>query len=107
MLRIVLAAVAGALLVVTTGFGQSPLTVEKLWSMDRLGDPQISPDSTQVAFVATHYDVDENTSWRGIYVTSLDGADRAGRLVTAKGVNSTNPRFAPSRSWIAKGCTTW
>ena len=47
------------------------LTPEILWSFGRIADPVVSPDGTQVLYSVTNYNIEENKSYRDLYVVSV------------------------------------
>lgn len=49
------------------------MTPEVLWSMGRLGDMSVSPDGNTVAYTVTWFKIDENKSYRDIYLTPVQG----------------------------------
>jgi len=56
---------------------RQPFTPEKLWQMQRLGDPEVSPDGMWSAFTVTKWSIEKNTSETDIYlVNNLSGEKR-------------------------------
>ena len=51
-----------------------PFSVHDMLAMDRLGDPQVSPDGKWVAYTVSTPDVEANRSRSDIWLTSVDGA---------------------------------
>jgi dipeptidyl aminopeptidase/acylaminoacyl peptidase len=49
------------------------LTPELLWSFDRIGIPQVSPDGKTILYGVTYFNIPENKSYRDLYVTPLTG----------------------------------
>lgn len=64
------------------------LTPEKLWELGRIGDSAVSPDGSQVAYLVSHYDLEENGGTASLILldlpAGLDQADAAQRLVTER-----------------------
>ena len=49
------------------------MTPEVLWSFGRIGEPDISPDGTKVLYSVTNYNIEENKSYRDLYVVAVNG----------------------------------
>ena len=49
------------------------MTPEVLWSFGRIGEPDISPDGTRVLYSVTNYNIEENKSYRDLYVVAVNG----------------------------------
>lgn len=49
------------------------MTPEVLWSFGRIGDPNVSSDGTKVLFSVTKYNIEENKSYRDLYVVPVAG----------------------------------
>jgi dipeptidyl aminopeptidase/acylaminoacyl peptidase len=47
------------------------LTPEKLWDLARVGGSAVSPDGSQVAYLVTRYDLDENSGTTSLYLQEL------------------------------------
>jgi len=66
--------IACVLLVAGTVYGGSrPFDVNALLKIQRISDPQISPDGKQVAFTVQTVEVEQNTKPKQIYVVALNG----------------------------------
>ncbi len=70
-----------------------PLTVQDLIAMDRISDPQPSPDGRWIAFVASSLDLEANRRRTDIWVVGVDG--RGLRRVTTDPASDFNPRWSP------------
>ena len=70
---------------------QSPFNVHDLVAMERIADPQPSPDGSRTAFVVTTMDLDANKGRKDIWMAATDGSG-AHRLTIDKG-NEWNPRW--------------
>jgi dipeptidyl aminopeptidase/acylaminoacyl peptidase len=68
--------------------------VRDLVALDRVSDPRISLDGSQVAFQVREADVANNKASTTLWLRSLRDAEPA-RRITAAGVNSTGPRWSP------------
>ncbi len=69
-----------------------PFTVEDMVAMQRVGDPQVSPDGSRVAFVVTTMDLDANRGRSDLWIAATDGSG-AHRLTTNP-ASDWNPRWA-------------
>ena len=49
------------------------MTPEVLWSFGRIGEPDVSPDGTKVLYSVTNYNIEENKSYRDLYVVGVNG----------------------------------
>jgi dipeptidyl aminopeptidase/acylaminoacyl peptidase len=84
---------------IVTAQAQRPITFDDLIEMQRIGDPQISPDGKTIAFVITTFDKNQNSSNSNIYVIPANGGEIR-QLTTAKRGNF-NPRWSPDGKTIA------
>ncbi len=78
---------------------KKPFDAEALWKLNRISDPQLSPDGKNVAFVVESPDVEANTRPRDIYVIPAGGGEA--RKVTTEGSSNTRPRWSPDSRRIA------
>jgi dipeptidyl aminopeptidase/acylaminoacyl peptidase len=79
--------------------GSHPLGVRDLWVLDRVSDPQPSPDGSRVAYVRRHDDAHTNGSVSSLYVVPITGGEP--RRLTAAGAVDTHPRWAPDGRRLA------
>lgn len=79
--------------------GTETLTAEKMWSLQRLGDPTLSPDGRVAVVPVTRYDVGENKGFTDLYLVPLDGG--AARPLTTDNAADTAPVFSPDGTRIA------
>ena len=74
------------------------LQVEDLFTIKRVGDPQISPDGRSVAYVVTTTDKARNSRSNQIWLVPAAGG--APRQLTSTGSND-RPRWSPDGRWLA------
>lgn len=67
--------------------------VTDLVNLDRVSDPQLSPDGKWVAFQLRETDFEANKGLTGLWMVASDGASEPRRLTT-KGQTSTTPRWS-------------
>ncbi len=68
-----------------------PFSVLDMLAMDRIGDPQVSPDGKWVAFSVSTPDLEANRSRTNLWVASVDG--KTTRQLTANAASDYNPRW--------------
>jgi dipeptidyl aminopeptidase/acylaminoacyl peptidase len=69
------------------------MTPEVLWSFGRLGEPTVSPDGQMAAYTITYFNIEENVSYRDVYVTSL--GDKSVRKLTDTPEREFNIQWRP------------
>jgi dipeptidyl aminopeptidase/acylaminoacyl peptidase len=67
--------------------------VRDLVALDRVSDPQVSPDGKQIAFQLRETDIENNRGLNSLWLAPADGSAPARRL-TAKGASSSVPRWS-------------
>ncbi len=72
------------------------LDAGSIWSLQRIGEPALSPDGLTVAFTVRKYDVDKNTSTRHLYTVDLEGGSP--KQITTEGTVNERPRWTPDSS---------
>jgi dipeptidyl aminopeptidase/acylaminoacyl peptidase len=77
------------------------LTPQDLVMLNRLSDPQVSPDGSQVAYVLRTTDLAANRGSNDIWLLDLTTAGATPRQVTSHSAQDTNPR------WSADGRTLY
>ena len=75
-----------------------PFGVRDLLAMDRISDPQVSPDGRWVVFVVRRTDLDANRGRNDLWLVSMDGTDL--RQLTSQPLSDTNPRWGPDSRTI-------
>ncbi len=77
----------------------APLTAEAMWQLQRVGDPDLSPDGKLVVVPVTRYDVDKNKGFSDLWLIPTAGG--AARQLTSDDASDNEPRFSPDGKWIA------
>ena len=75
------------------------LSVEKLWQMDRVGSPVISPAGDHVVVPVTHWEVESDEATTRLWLLSTEGDVQ--RALTAAGQSASSPVFSPDGSTLA------
>ena len=75
-----------------------PFSVHDMVAMDRISDPQPSPDGGRVVFVRRTTDLEANRGRTDLWLVGLDGRDL--RPLTSHEANDTNPRWSPDGKTI-------
>ncbi len=70
-----------------------PFTVHDLLAMERISDPQVSPDGKQVAFTLRTTDLEANKGLTDLWLVGTDGSDP--RRLTAHEAGDSSPRWSP------------
>jgi dipeptidyl aminopeptidase/acylaminoacyl peptidase len=70
-----------------------PFTAHDLHEMQRISDPQPSPDGRRVAFVVRTTDFEANRGRNDVWLVNLDGSGLV--QLTSHESSDTNPRWAP------------
>ena len=65
------------------------MTPEVLWSFGRIGEVSLSPDAEQVLYTTTYYNIEENRSYRDIYLLPSAGGEP--KALTDSPENENNP----------------
>jgi dipeptidyl aminopeptidase/acylaminoacyl peptidase len=77
-----------------------PITARDLWSLARVGDPALSPDSRTVAYTQTRYDLATFKSKTDIFAVPVAGGDPVQLTKNATG-SSNSPAWSPDGARIA------
>jgi dipeptidyl aminopeptidase/acylaminoacyl peptidase len=82
------------------GPGRRPITPVDLWGMERVGDPELSPDGRWVVFSVTRFSIEENQADSDLWVVPADGSAPPRRLTWSKGPDGS-PAWSPDGRRIA------
>jgi dipeptidyl aminopeptidase/acylaminoacyl peptidase len=63
--------------------------------LDRVSDPQLSPDGTKLAYVVRETDIDANRGRTDLWLIDLKAKDAAPVRLTRHDANDSSPRWAP------------
>lgn len=80
-------------------YARHPITFEDLMKVQRISDPQVSPDGRWVAYVQTTVDVEANKKTGHIWLVPTEGG--APRQLTAGDGSDSHPRWSPDSKSIA------
>jgi dipeptidyl aminopeptidase/acylaminoacyl peptidase len=94
LLPIVLAAAVSA----PHGAHAKGLTVEDMLAMQRLSEPDVSPDGKWVAYTVRDTDYEANRGRTDVWMSAVDGS--AARRLTTHPDADTSPRWSPDGRWI-------
>lgn len=72
------------------------ITVDDLWSMNRIGNVAVSPNGEQIAYSVSQYSMEDNSGQTDIYLMNIDGSDAHPILNSRK--NEISPSFSPDGS---------
>ena len=75
------------------------LTIDDLFRIKRVGDPQISPDGKWVAYTVGTTDLKEEESESQLWMMPIDGGEAL--PMTAKGTSASRPRFSQDGKYLA------
>jgi dipeptidyl aminopeptidase/acylaminoacyl peptidase len=101
-LRVVLALLSGPLFGVLAPAADAQVTsfsAERMWGLDRLAEPSVSPDGRFAVLAVTHYDIGENKGLTDLWLVPTAGG--AARQLTSDPAADTQPTFSPDGKWIA------
>src|SRR6478752_3928884 len=77
---------------------KAPFTFDEMMKLGRVGDPQLSPNGSTVAFTVQTVDVASNVMPTQIYTVALNGG--AARQITRDGSKNGRPRWTPDSKRI-------
>lgn len=78
---------------------KKPITVEMLWSLHRISDPQVSPDGRTVLFSVMSPDLQKNARPVQIWSVPIEGGEP--RQITREGSRNTRPRWSTDGRRVA------
>jgi len=80
-----------------------PFSIHDMLAMDRLSDPQVSPDGKWIVFVLRQTDLEENKGLTDLWLVGADGT--ALRRLTSHKASDSSPRWAPDGKsiWFVSG----
>ena len=70
-----------------------PFSIQDMLAMDRLSDPQVSPDGKRIVFVLRETDLEADKGRTDLWLVSADGTDL--RPLTSHHQGDSNPRWGP------------
>jgi dipeptidyl aminopeptidase/acylaminoacyl peptidase len=76
-----------------------PFSAERMWGLDRLGAPTLSPDGRLAVVPVTRPDVPENKGFTDLWLIPTAGGPA--RQLTSDPAADTQPTFSPDGKWIA------
>lgn len=76
-----------------------PLSLDDMFKLKRVSDPQISPDGRHVVYVVTDVLLSENRTQSDLWLADTTGGKV--RALTATPKNERHPRWSPDGKWIA------
>ncbi len=78
---------------------KAPFDVNAMLKLNRIADPQLSPDGRQVLFSVQTIDVEKNTRPRQLWIVPIEGG--APRQLTRDGTANSRGRWSPDSKRIA------
>ena len=92
----IFAAILGSLTIhAASAAEQKPFSVDDLVRLDRVSDPQVSPDGRYVAFTVHETDMDADKRRADLWLLDFDSDKVEPRRLTRDPANDTNPRWSP------------
>lgn len=78
---------------------QRLLTIDDLMAIQRVGDPQFSPDGRWVAYTVTQKDLEEDKSRTQIWMAPTDGGEAI--PMTSVDSSASRPRWSPDNKYLS------
>lgn len=78
---------------------ESPLSIDDLFSLKTVRNPQISPDGNWIAYTVSETDLAADKSETRLWMISTQGGDAI--PMTAKGYSAGQPRWSPDNKFIS------
>ncbi|QYJ76125.1 S9 family peptidase [Shewanella sp. FJAT-52076] len=75
------------------------LSVERLWQLERVGSPVVSPNGQYIIAPVTRFDVKEDKGYTRLWLFDRNGNKQ--RPITAEGLGASEPVFSPDSSTLA------
>ena len=88
--------IAGSTMPTVAADKSHPFSIHDMLALQRIGDPQVSPDGKHVAFVLRTTDLDANKGRTDIWMVGIDGKNL--RQLTTHDGSDVNPRWLPDGS---------
>lgn len=93
-------ALAAAVLLAPAAASARPFTAKDLAMLDRLGDPQVSPDGKLVAYNVRSTDWEANRGVHALWVMERSAAQPQPRRVLERQAAPTTPRWSADGRWL-------
>jgi dipeptidyl aminopeptidase/acylaminoacyl peptidase len=77
------------------------LSLDDMFTIERVSDPQISPDGKSVLFVVTHVLKSENRTNSDVWIAPVDGGGTAAKPFAVSPKGDRNPRWSPDGKTVA------
>src|SRR5438477_10331633 len=87
-----------ALLLIPFLMAAKGLTIEDMLAMQRVSDPQVSPDGKWVAFAVRDTDFEANKGRTDLWLVQTDGGTPT--HLTTSPDNDSDPQWSPDGKWI-------
>src|SRR5712671_1412634 len=78
-----------------------PITVDDLFQIHEVSDPQLSPDAQSVAYTVKTLRLKEDKSEERIWTVPTSAPSADAIPMTAEGVSSSHPRWSPDGKYLA------
>lgn len=78
---------------------KKPFDVDALLKLNRISEPQASPDGKWVVYTVTTIDLEQNTKPKQVWIVALEGGQP--RQITKDGTSNERPRWSPDSKRIA------
>lgn len=99
LLAVMMVVLFCAMAAVTAAEGRRPLKLEDMFRFQRVSEPRLSPDGSQVAYVVTTVDFDKNATSAALWLApTAGGAPR--QLTNSPGKKDKHPRWSPDGKQI-------